>query len=108
MNLYAHGNIMNGNNTHFSNEGWGPWEVNLSKVVNLPITPAATKAQPTYGTEWTKLFQNSPIARYGPLPTDQPDNTVFSPLSYWDKSLKPNIVIPPYYSRIDFGGLTGA
>jgi len=95
INLYAHGNIMNAGNPqntanpipHFSNQGWGPWEVNASKLLYA-------------GTEWTQLFQGSPIARYGPGANDTPDNTsVPSP-----NGTNP----PPFYSSIDYGGYIGS
>jgi hypothetical protein len=48
VNLNAHGNIRgldaNKNVFHASNQGWGPWEVNLSKVLKLDPT------------EWQNLF----------------------------------------------------
>lgn len=94
INLYAHGNIMNtgspvvGSGAHFSSLGYGMWEVNLSKLLN----------QGPGGTEWLKLFQGSPIARYGA--NGQPDGGIASPLSLTSP-------IPAYYSKIDYGGLTG-
>jgi hypothetical protein len=101
INLYVHGNTMTnaGNNLkpplmtqHASNQGWGPWEVNLSKV--LHYGPGGANA------EWLKLFRGSPIGRYGPDGT--PSGIYASPLN--TKATAP----PPwYYSKIDYGGLMG-
>src|SRR5262249_6867134 len=62
VNLNVHGNLMsrdgNGNPSHGSNQGWGPWEVNLGWVLA--------------GNEWQRLFVGSPNNRpqlwgkYGP------------------------------------------
>ena len=112
VNLYVHGNIMNANNKedpnnpHFSNLGFGWWEVNLGKVVNQPITPArSAQTKPIYGTEWTKLLKGSPIARYGP--DGKPDAFGSSPMNNANTPPFSIPVIPPYYSQIDVGGLTG-
>src|SRR5262249_26120723 len=34
VNLNLHGNIRGAGNTHRSNQGWGPWEVNLGRVLD--------------------------------------------------------------------------
>ncbi|WP_439621750.1 hypothetical protein [Gemmata sp.] len=39
LNLNAHGNVMGGGTAHQSGQGFGPWEINLSKVLG---TDAAT------------------------------------------------------------------
>ena len=60
VNLNVHGNIRGTGNTHVSNQGWGPWTVNLGQVMTQP--------QPT-PTEWTNLFLGTStptaIGRYG-------------------------------------------
>jgi hypothetical protein len=97
INLYVHGNTMTnaGNNLkqplmthHASNQGWGPWEVNLSKV--LHNGPGAA--------EWLQLFRGSPIGRYGP--DGIPNGAYVNPLNT-------NGATPPYYAKTDIGGLIG-
>jgi hypothetical protein len=46
VNVNVHGNIRGLGQTHVSNQGWGPWEVNLGKVLNVPVNPG----------EWRNLF----------------------------------------------------
>ena len=59
VNLSVHGNIRGPGRTHVSNQGWGPWEVNLGRVLNQA------------GGEWTNLFLGNPrypqqpAGRYG-------------------------------------------
>lgn len=82
VNLNVHGNILAINrpvsqtppvapsatqlsSPHLSNQGWGPWTVNLSQVLTSPA-PAAP-AQPP---EWANLFLGLPSAYSGvPSPT---------------------------------------
>ena len=45
INVNVAGNIMGAANTHASNQGWGPWEVNLSTALGAPgNTSAITEA----------------------------------------------------------------
>jgi hypothetical protein len=106
VNLNIHGNIraqdaQTGRWLHCSNQGWGPWEVSLSQILN---------ADPT---EWTHLFAGTaaPLptqyGRYGytfnnfanpePVPhphsLEPPGNLAF-----------PNFFPPHFYSQIDFDG----
>jgi hypothetical protein len=56
VNVNVHGNVRGAGNAHRSNQGWGPWEVNLGRV--LPR-----------GDEWTNLLLGggpSRPGRYGP------------------------------------------
>lgn len=62
VNVNAHGNIRGAGNTHMSNQGWGPWAVNLGLVLNA-----------NSGAEWPNLFIGRAISssqhllgRYGP------------------------------------------
>jgi hypothetical protein len=111
LNLFVHGNIMNQGNpnnnprvpvAHFSNEGWGWWEVNLAKLLNADGGRTLQK-EITYGTEWTRLHQKSPIARYGA--DGKPDGPVSMPMN--NSNLAGFSNAPPYYSQFDFGGWTG-
>jgi hypothetical protein len=52
INLLVHGNIMGLNNAHGGNQGWGPHEVNLSKVMLLSGGGATT--------EWQNIFLGNP------------------------------------------------
>jgi hypothetical protein len=57
VNVNVHGNIRGPGRTHVSNQGLGPWEVNLGRVL--------TKG----GNEWANLFTGNPASaragRYG-------------------------------------------
>jgi len=107
INLAVHGNIMEQNQTHFSNLGYGPWEVNLSKVLNADQTGAVPPK------EWKKLFVStatapSTINKYGA--DNIPDQKVPDPMQNLQLPVTPTSppFTPPYYSQVDFGGLRGA
>src|SRR5262249_4472534 len=56
INLNVAGNVGSGPNTmppyeHRSNQGWGPWEINLSKILNADGNPPQ---------EWKTLFLGNP------------------------------------------------
>jgi hypothetical protein len=85
VNLNVHGNIKGANSTHVSNQGWGPWEVNLSKVLT------------NNGNEWNQLFRG----RTNP--------TVYG---RYGKNQVPNVNgnsaagrSPHYYGQVDFDAL---
>jgi hypothetical protein len=84
VNLNVHGNIKGTNLTHTSNQGWGPWEVNLSKVL-------------TNANEWNQLFlgRTNPTV-YGRYGKDgQPNDS---------GGISPAGRSPHYYSQVDFDG----
>ncbi len=64
INVNVHGNVLGTKNAHAGNQGFGPWEVNLGKVL--------TGTQPgTASPEWINLFLGTPanqrvLGRYGP------------------------------------------
>ncbi len=120
LNLFVHGNIANpgpisalvAGPSHFSHQGWGTWEVNLSKL----LAPPQGTANTAWTTEWRKLFQGA-IGRYGPnvytsatTPGSQPDNAGVYPLN---PSVPPGILPAPppapprYSSQIDYGQSPG-
>ncbi len=61
INLHTAGNVLGPTNTHASNQGWGPWEVNLNRVLTAP------------GADVQQLFFGAPIGnptvqgKYGAL-----------------------------------------
>jgi hypothetical protein len=59
VNVNVHGNVRGQGRTHVSNQGWGPWEVNLGHVL-------------TRGSEWSNLLVGSDTpaiqGRYGGAP----------------------------------------
>ena len=89
VNLNVHGNVRGANRGHVSNQGWGPWEVNLSQVYGADAN------------EWKNLFLGGPgvppsaWGRYGPdgQPTPLPTIALaqFGPM-------------PHSYGQIDFDG----
>jgi hypothetical protein len=94
LNLNVHGNIRGGGN-HISNQGWGPWEVNLQSLAN------STQNPPQSGPEWNKLFvgnaQVNVQGRY--TPQGQPLNALYAP-----PSQAPVFKTPRVYAQIDYDG----
>ncbi|MCI0462448.1 MAG: hypothetical protein L0Z62_36315, partial [Gemmataceae bacterium] len=84
VNVNVHGNIRGAGGRHVSNQGWGPWEVNLSRVL-----PA--------GDEWRNLFTGTqgPVqrGRYGADQKPAPPGTVAA------SGLRPH-----FYAQVDFDG----
>ncbi len=89
VNLNVHGNVRGVHGSHVSNQGWGPWEVNLARVCTADAN------------EWKNLFRGGPgvqpsvWGRYGPdrEPTPLPvvPRATFGPT-------------PHSYGQIDFDG----
>ncbi len=94
LNVNVHGNVAGHDGQHRSNQGWGPWEVNLGKVLGQPTNPPHEAGRLLRG-----VSTNSPSplwhGRYGP--DGQPT------------SRHPNNQAPPtirahFYSQVDFDG----
>src|SRR5262249_52745499 len=96
INLNVHGNIRgkagNGNAQHASNQGWGPWEVNLQPVLSMsdPVTNQL---------EWPQLFTGvggpSPLGRY---------NQDGHPHSQMPINMATPGNSPHVYAQVDFDG----
>ncbi len=131
VNINAHGNIRGAASGfwHVSNQGWGPWEVNLAWVLNYNYTnsdvqnwqqltnpPQPGNAQPP--PEWSTLYLGShnfagipnvlvpptkPIyGRYGPDGYPDFNAAVFNdPLN--TAAVAPTLITQPhFYSQIDY------
>jgi hypothetical protein len=84
INVNVHGNLRGfAGDEHASNSGWGPWEVNLAKVLNQ--NPA----------EWKALLRGNPAVsgRYGR------DTGPHSPLA---NNLAPPLKYPQLYAPVDY------
>jgi hypothetical protein len=91
VNMNTAGNYLgqdaNANVFHYSNQGWGPWEVNPSQVLSLDANPTSTPPVPA--KEWANLTLGNPPTgvpsiqgRYGYDPVTfarLPQSTTFSP-----------------------------
>jgi hypothetical protein len=83
VNLNVHGNLRGTDKAdHASNQGWGPWEVNVGRILN---------ASPP---EWQSLFQprTGLTGRYGR------ENHPHSPLAPYTEPY------PKFYAPVDFDG----
>ena len=87
LNVNVHGNLKGPRQEHASNQGWGPWEVNLRQVL-------------TRGNEWQNLLRGTSVppafGRYG----GNPQAAV--PGRRGDAALPGRPV--PFYSQVDFDG----
>jgi hypothetical protein len=96
INLNVHGNIRGrdaqGNGQQASDEGWGPWEVNLRSVLGAT-------GQATTKPEWPQLFNGIgvpyPLGRYG-------QDSV--PHSIYPNNTAPPGTAPHFYAPVDFDG----
>jgi hypothetical protein len=112
INLNVHGNIQGLTNgglpyIHRSNQGWGPWEVNLSKVL-IPNMPSLNPlADPT---EWQQIFTGVPttgpgsfnqVTNRGRYGWDQKPN---DPATYSTVNQAQPGTGPHLYAQVDFDG----
>jgi hypothetical protein len=88
LNVNVHGNVLGTNGDHRSNQGFGPWEVNLGKVLNADAN------------EWKNLLLGRPaggapswVGRFGA--NRRPRN---------GGSAVPLLATPHAYAPIDFDG----
>jgi hypothetical protein len=88
VNVNVHGNARGQGRTHVSNQGWGPWEVNLGRVL-------------TQGSEWSNLLTGSdkpPVpGRYGGAPWAGNLGTPGLP-----GALAPAFGRPHFYAQVDY------
>jgi hypothetical protein len=88
VNVNVHGNVRGQGRTHVSNQGWGPWEVNLGHVL-------------TSGKEWANLFTGSAsppaLGRYGGAPWAGKIGTPGLP-----GGRAPAINRPHFYAQVDY------
>jgi hypothetical protein len=88
VNVNVHGNIRGPGRTHVSNQGWGPWEVNLGHIL-------------TVGDEWSNLCAGSAspavLGRYGGSPWAGKPGTPGLP-----GGRAPAIGLPHFYAQVDY------
>jgi hypothetical protein len=88
VNVNVHGNIRGKGRTHVSNQGWGPWEVNVGRVL-------------TAGNEWSNLLSGSATppfpGRYGGAPWAGNFGTPALP-----GALAPGFGRPHFYAQVDY------
>jgi hypothetical protein len=93
INVNVHGNIRGQGGMHAGNQGWGPWEVNVSSVFNDPNQP----------NEWANLFHGDAglqiPGRYG---YDQRPHYTQA-----NNTADPGDT-PRYYAPVDFDGRKSA
>jgi len=88
LNLNVVGNILGPNRAHVSNQGWGPWEINLERLTSNPAQLAELKK--------VLLF------RYGSpdgVPTG-PDHSIAAS----GASAATALPLPRFFSQADFNG----
>jgi len=117
LNVNVHGNVANmrggapttpatqTNAAHFSNQGWGPWEVSLAKVLSGSTPPSPPN-------EWTNLFVGNAggnlLGRYGSGNSARP---TYAGTALWQNTPGQVPQAPPlptlshFYSQVDFDGL---
>ncbi|MCI0461853.1 MAG: hypothetical protein L0Z62_33295 [Gemmataceae bacterium] len=92
VNVNVHGNLLGRGQTHASNQGWGPWEVNLGRVLARGD-----------GLEWRHLLRGAvapPMpGRYGGRPWEGQVGTPGTP-----HESMPSGLAPHFYSQVDFDG----
>jgi hypothetical protein len=84
VNVNVHGNVRGTGASHVSNQGWGPWEVNLGHVL-------------AGNNEWRNLFIGTPAPRqHGRYGIDRLPGSLGSVVPY-DQT-------PHFYGPVDFDG----
>jgi hypothetical protein len=110
INLNAAGNILGPNNGHVSNQGWGPWEANLAKVLYADIGNNPQEYKNLFVGNTLPGNANKIFGRYAPNPMPPP---AFTPT---DLTIPPPSFPPPpsfgstphFYAQADYNGLNEA
>jgi hypothetical protein len=99
VNVNVHGNVrgkdFQGQLAHLSNQGWGPWEVNLGKV----LTKGNEWAQLSVGSGFPQTGQPPLLGRYGGMPWLGQVGTPGIP-----DSLAPAGRAPRFFGQVDLDG----
>jgi len=92
VNVNVHGNVQGPRQAHFSNQGWGPWEVNVGHVFSARS-----------GAEWKNLLRGTALppqpGRYGGTPWTGSLGTPGVP-----GQAAPAAGVAHFYSQVDFDG----
>jgi len=106
VNLLVHGNIKGAGGTHVSNQGWGPWTVNLGTVMTKPNPITASP-------EWPQLFTGTTgptvYGRYGLPPNIVPGpgagpNYAQLPFIMGGPTSDPRFATGHFYNHFDYDG----
>jgi len=111
INLNVAGNTMAANGTHASNQGWGPWEINVSKILGDNVTEAK-QINMGYSAGGNLRLPGVYGTSLQPGGSTLPTRTAIPPLSTensWGTTLPtPHPYLTPTYAKVDFtSGVAG-
>lgn len=95
LNVNVHGNVRGKNTAHVSNQGWGPWEVNLQYVLS--------KLNGSGNNEWPNVFlgNGTNAGRYGLQTSSSPQP---QPQDYLQGGTASSGSATHFYNRVDLDG----